>query len=107
MEGWSHHNGGKGLLCPPPYKVRFKLGRMGPHTGLPQEESFWVRVCKAIFLCGGKGRRGMNTGCGERVKNGGEERRKGPLCWSTVTEVIQTKKHACAQDPERVCSQPL
>lgn len=55
----------------------------------------------------GRGGGGMNTGCGERVKNGGEERRKGPPCWSTVTGVIQTKKHAYAQDPERVCSQPI
>lgn len=58
--GWSHHDEGEGaalLLLPPSYKVGFKLGRMGPHTGLPQEEGFWARVCKAIFLCGGKGRR--------------------------------------------------
>lgn len=49
----------------------------------------------------------MNTGYGERVRNGGEGRRKGPPCWSTVTGVLQTKKHACAQDPQWACSQPL
>lgn len=110
VEGWSHHDQGEGaalLLLPPSYKVGFKLGRMGPHNGFPQEQGFWARVCKAIFLCGGKGRRGMNTGWGERVRNGGEGRRKGPPCWSTVTGVIQTKKHACAQDPQCACSQPL
>lgn len=76
VEGWSHHNGGKGLLCPPPYKVRFKLGRMGPHAGLPQEEGFWARVCKAIFLCGGKGRWGDEHwvwGEGEEWWRGKEE----------------------------------
>lgn len=52
------------LLLPPSYKVGFKLGRVGPHTGSRQEEGFWARVCKAIFLCGGKGRRGRNAGCG-------------------------------------------
>lgn len=94
------------LLLPPSYKVGFKLGRMGPHRGLPRG-GFWARVCKAIFLCGGKGRQGTNTGYGERVRNGGEGRRKGPPCWSTVTGVLQTKKHACAQDPQWACSQPL
>lgn len=49
----------------------------------------------------------MNTGCGERGRNGGEGRRKGPPCWSVVTGVIQTKKHSCAQDTECACSQPL
>lgn len=95
------------LLLPPSYKVGFKLGRMGPHTGLHQEEGFWARVCKAIFLCGGKGRQGMNAGCRERVRNGGEGRRKGPPCWSTATGVTQMEKHACARDPECACSQPL
>lgn len=37
---------------------------------MPLEWGFWARVCKAIFLCGGKGKQGMNIGCGERVRNG-------------------------------------
>ena len=69
---------GAALLLIPPSKVGFKLGGLGPCTGLPREEGFWARVCKAIFLCGRKGRWGMNTGCGERVRNGREGRRKGP-----------------------------
>lgn len=46
----------------------------------------------------------MNTGCGERGRNGREGRRKGPPCWSAVTGVIQRKKHSCAQ-MEQACSQ--
>lgn len=60
---------------PPPVKG-------GIHKWAPQEEGFWARVCKAIFLCSereGKGIEGkvwgMNTGYGERVRSEG----KGPV----------------------------
>lgn len=51
-EGWSHTEG-KRLLCSPAPSptVGFRLG-------LPQEQGFWARVCKAIFLCGGRGEGG-------------------------------------------------
>lgn len=108
-DGATMIRGRAALLLPSPsfFQGRVQTRQDGAPQGFAPEGGFWARVCKAIFLCGGKGKQGMNTGYGERVRNGGEGRRKGPPCWSTVTGVLQTKKHACAQDPQWACSQPL
>lgn len=98
---------GAALLLIPPSKVGFKLGGLGPRTGLPREEGFWARVCKAIFLCGRKGRWGNEHwvwGEGEKWQRGKEE---GATLRSTVPRATQTKSHSHTQDPERACSQCL
>lgn len=65
---WSHHDRGKGCFAPSPsfLQGRVQTRQDGAPQGFAPEGGFWARVCKAIFLCGGKGRQGMNTGCGER-----------------------------------------
>lgn len=68
--------------------------------GLPLEWGFWARVCKAIFLCGGKGKQGMNWVWGEGEKRlRGKEGGASPLehsYWS------RQQRHTCVHNAHSV-----
>lgn len=105
---------GRGGLEPPRSEGKgpsFLKGRVqtrwdGAPYWLPQEEGFWARVCKAIFLCGGKGRQGMNTGCGERVRNAGEGKRKGLPAGAKSLESFR-RRNTHVHKSQSVSVQPL